>query len=43
MNDYCREMFNQKCIPVNIYFFKVNKRNTRKRCKIFSRLTLKTP
>ena len=29
--------------PDNIYLFKVNNRNTRKRCEICSRLTLKTP
>ena len=27
----------------NIYLFKVNNRNTRKRCEISSKLTLKTP
>ena len=30
-------------IPANIYFFKVNNRNTRKRGEIFSKLTIKTP
>ena len=29
--------------PANIYLFKVNNRNTRKRCEICSRLTIKTP
>ena len=29
--------------PANIYLFKVNNRNTRKRCEIFSKLTIKTP
>ena len=29
--------------PVNIYLFKVNNRNTRKRCQICSKLTIKTP
>ena len=29
--------------PTNIYFFKVNNRNTRKRCEIYSKWTLKTP
>ena len=29
--------------PANIYSFKDNKRNTRKRCKICSNLTIKTP
>ena len=29
--------------PANIYLFKVNNRNTRKRCDICSKLTIKTP
>ena len=29
--------------PANIYFFKVNNRNTEKRCDIYSKLTIKTP
>ena len=29
--------------PANICMFKVNNRNTRKRCKICSELTIKTP
>ena len=29
--------------PDNIYLFKVNNRNTRKRCEICSELTIKTP
>ena len=29
--------------PANIYLFKVNKRNTRKRYEICSKLTIKTP
>ena len=29
-------------IPRNIYLFKVNNKNTRKRCKIYSKLTIKT-
>ena len=29
--------------PASIYFFKVNNRNTRKRCIIFSKLTIKIP
>ena len=28
--------------PANIYLFKVNNRNTRKRCEICSKLTIKT-
>ena len=31
-----------KSLPANIYLFKVNNRNTRKRCKICSKLTIKT-
>ena len=34
---------NNITFPVNIYLFKVNKRNTRKRCEICSKLTIKTP
>ena len=30
-------------IPVGIYMFKVNKRNTRTECQIYSKLTIKTP
>ena len=30
-------------IPANIYLFKVDNRNTRKRGEIFSKLTIKTP
>ena len=29
--------------PANIQLFKVNNRNTRKRCEICSKLTIKTP
>ena len=29
--------------PVNIYFFKITNRNTRKRYKICLKLTIKTP
>ena len=29
--------------PAEIYMFKVNKRNTRTRCEICSKLTIKTP
>ena len=31
------------CNPVNIYLFKVNNRETTKRCEICSKLTIKTP
>ena len=30
-------------IPANIYILKVNNRNTRKRCELCSKLTIKTP
>ena len=30
-------------IPANIYLFKVNNKNTRKRCEICAYLTMKTP
>ena len=29
--------------PANIYFFKLNNKNTRKKCEICSNLTIKTP
>ena len=29
--------------PANIYLFKVNNRNSRKRCELGSKLTIKTP
>ena len=32
-----------KCFPANIYLLKVNNGNTRKKCKICSKLTIKTP
>ena len=31
------------CLLPNIYLFKVNNRNTRKRCKIYSKSRIKTP
>ena len=34
---------NFSAIPANIYLFKVNNRNIRKRCEICSKLTIKTP
>ena len=36
------ETFLNNDIPVNIYLFKVNNRNTTKRCEISSNLTIKT-
>ena len=33
----------KRVYPANIYLFKVNNRNTRKRCEICSKLTIKTP
>ena len=30
-------------IPANIYLFKVNNRNTRRRCEVCPKLTIKTP
>ena len=29
--------------PANIYLFKINNRNTRKRCEICSKITIKAP
>ena len=37
-----KEFLNSR-YPDNIYLFKVSNRNTRKRCEICSKLTLKTP
>ena len=31
-----------KCFPANIYSFKVKNKNTRKRCEICSKITIKT-
>ena len=33
----------ERRVPVGIYIFKVNNRNTRTRCQICSKLTIKTP
>ena len=32
-----------KHFPANIYLFKVNNKNTSKRCEIYLKLTIKTP
>ena len=37
------ELYDDDLNPANIYLFKVNNRNTRKRCEIRSKLTIKTP
>ena len=39
-NNTASKMFDS---PANIYLFKVNNRNTRKRCEICWKLTIKTP
>ena len=36
-------IYSRKSFPADIYLFKVNKRNTKKRCEICSALTIKTP
>ena len=36
-------MFSQSSYPVGNYMFKVNTRNTRTRCEIWSKLTIKLP
>ena len=41
LNFYC--INGDSAYPANIYFFKVNNKNTRKRYKICSTLTIKTP
>ena len=40
----CKVIINEVIInnPANIYLFKVNNKNTRKRCEICSKLTIKT-
>ena len=35
--------FSQSTIPAGNYMFRVNNRNTRVRCEICSKLTIKTP
>ena len=42
-NDACEIIFLDNLIPANIYPLKVSNRNTRKRCEICSKLTIKTP
>ena len=37
------KLLQMKLLPVNIYLYKVNNRNTRKRCKTCLKLTIKTP
>ena len=45
MNDEVYKMMHQDAdmYPAKIYLFKVNNRNSRKMCKICSKLTIKTP
>ena len=48
LNDTSNTAFSKVIIfsgpnPGNIYLFKVNNKNTRKRCEICSKLTTKTP
>ena len=38
-----RVMKIQRPFPANVYMIKVNNRNSRKRCKTCSKLTIKTP
>ena len=38
-----KTLHHQRHYRASIYLFKVNNRNTRKRCKICSKLTIKTP
>ena len=40
---YSRRINCTKKFPVHIYFSSVNNRNTRKRCEICSKLTIKPP
>ena len=41
-NDYFLDLVRVEEFPANIYLFNVNKRNTRKKCEICSKLTIKT-
>ena len=43
LNDPNYDPMIQCCYPVGIYLLKVNNRNTRTRCEICSKLTVKTP
>ena len=43
MNMYMPDPVLTWSIPANIYLFKVNHRNARKMCEIWSKLTIKTP
>ena len=42
-NGLVKKRFYQCEIPANIYLFKVNDKNTRKKCETCSKLTTKTP
>ena len=37
------DIYTRKSSPTNIYLFKVNNRNTEKKCENYSKLTIKTP
>ena len=37
------DIYTSKNFPTNIYLFRVNNSNTRKRCEICSKLTIKSP
>ena len=41
--DLCDTKFLYQYTPAGIYLLKVNNRNTRTRCEICSKLTIKTP
>ena len=42
-NDFAKKSRKRPLYPVNTYLFKVRNGNTRKRCKICSEVTIKTP
>ena len=42
-NDLGEIVDRRKYVPVDNYMFKVNNRNTRTKCEIFLKLTIKTP
>ena len=42
LSQFFDKLIKECLIPANMYLFKVNNRNTRKRCEIYSKLTMKT-
>ena len=42
-SDTCKKFVTPTVYPVGNYMFKVDKRNTRTKCEVFSKLTIETP